>query len=140
MHLLDVNVWVALAVDSHQQHAPAMQWFQTAAMQSCHFCRLTQQGFLRLLTTPQAMGKRVQTLRGAWQMYDDLYNDPRVVYADEPAGIEAIWRLQTPGLKFSPKVWNDAYLAAFAQVGGLEVVTFDHGFSQFAGLRVTILK
>jgi len=33
----------------------------------------------------------------------------------------------------------DAYLAAFAIAGGLELVTFDQVFTNFAGLTPTIL-
>jgi toxin-antitoxin system PIN domain toxin len=117
-----------------------VQWFLAAPTNSCCFCRLTQQGFLRLLTTPQVMDKRAQTLPGAWQAYDDLYNDPRVVYADEPENVEIIWRSNTQKLAFSPKVWNDAYLAAFAQAAGFEIVTFDRGFEQYKDVVRTILS
>ena len=41
---------------------------------------------------------------------------------------------------FSPKVWNDAYLAAFARSVDFEVVTFDQGFAHYANLRRTILS
>jgi predicted nucleic acid-binding protein len=40
---------------------------------------------------------------------------------------------------FSPKVWNDAFLAALAMTAGFDLVTFDKGFAQYAGLRFTIL-
>ena len=36
-------------------------------------------------------------------------------------------------------MWNDAYLAAFALAGGFQVVTFDQGFSKFAGVNCLIL-
>jgi len=36
-------------------------------------------------------------------------------------------------------VWNDAYLAAFAQAAGLEIITFDQGFSQYDGVNSVIL-
>jgi len=36
--------------------------------------------------------------------------------------------------------WADAYLAAFAKTANLELITFDKGFAQFAGLRLTILS
>jgi predicted nucleic acid-binding protein len=34
----------------------------------------------------------------------------------------------------------DAYLAAFAITGGLELITFDKGFSKFGGLRYAVLS
>lgn len=39
----------------------------------------------------------------------------------------------------SPKLWMDAWLAAFAICAGLQLVTFDRGFAQFAGLELLLL-
>jgi len=140
MHLLDVNVWLALAFDSHKHHASAAAWFEKAAADSCCFCRITQTAFLRLATTPQVMMDDALTLADAWLAYDDLYQDPRVAFAEEPAEIESSWRTLTQDETFSPKIWNDAYLAAFALVADFEVITLDKGFSQHKGPRVTILS
>ena len=48
------------------------------------------------------------------------------------------WRDYTRRRTFSPKVWNDAFLAAFAKAAAFEIVTFDKGFSQFKGVRCDI--
>lgn len=72
-------------------------------------------------------------------MYDDLLADPRVVFSEEPARLERVWRTYTRRRTFSSKVWNDGYLAAFAHTAGYELVTFDKGFSQYANLQLTIL-
>jgi len=82
----------------------------------------------------------VLTLKAAWQMFEDLYDDPRVVFAEEPDGIQSLWRGYTQHQSFSPKVWNDAYLAAFARAADFELVTFDMGFAQYANVRCTILS
>jgi len=73
-------------------------------------------------------------------LYDALLGDPRIAYAEEPPGVEPCWRDYTCGQTFSPKVWNDAYLAAFARAAELKLVTFDDGFVQFAELNFTILS
>jgi len=75
----------------------------------------------------------------AWHAYDDLFADPKVGFVDEPAGIEPGWRSLTQATTFTPKVWNDAYLAAFAELAALEIVTFDKGFSKFTNVRCHIL-
>jgi uncharacterized protein len=80
------------------------------------------------------------TLSEAWQKYDVFQSDPYVSYIDEPAGIEPLWRIHTTRQSFSPKVWNDAYLAAFAQAANFELVTFDRGFAQYQPVRSTILS
>ncbi len=73
-------------------------------------------------------------------MYDSFLADPRVLFAEEPLGIEVHWRDYTSRRTFSPKVWNDAYLAAFARVAGIDLITFDQSFSQYPGLTYTILS
>lgn len=139
MLLPDVNVWVALTFDKHPNHPSAKTWFDALTTSVCHFCRMTQQGFLRIATNQKAMGLNALTLDEAWATYDALLGDPRVAFAGEPAGLEAHWRTFTNGGTFSTHVWNDAYLAAFALVGGLEVITFDRGFVKFTGVSSTIL-
>jgi predicted nucleic acid-binding protein len=36
-------------------------------------------------------------------------------------------------------VWNDAYLAAFAQTGGYKIVTFDQALAQYTRMPVILL-
>jgi predicted nucleic acid-binding protein len=95
--------------------------------------------FLRLATNPSVLGKHALTLPDAWQKHDLLMSDPRVAFAVEPADLENHWRTFAQHQSFSPQVWNDAYLAAFAVAGNLEVITFDKAFTQYPGLRCAIL-
>jgi uncharacterized protein len=140
MLLPDINVWLALTFDSHVHHPAAKTWFDGLSSDTvCFFCRLTQQGFLRLATNPSVFGKDAVTLPVAWQKYDLFSSDPRVSFAEEPASIEKHWRIYTQSQSFSPKVWNDAYLAAFALAGGLKLVSFDKGFTQYQNLTSLIL-
>jgi predicted nucleic acid-binding protein len=87
MHLLDINVWLALAFKRHMHHAPGAAWFRAATARSL-FCRFTQAGFLRLASNPAAMGPAAVTMAEAWRAYDALRADPNVAFADEPEGIE----------------------------------------------------
>lgn len=140
MHLLDNNVWLALVFDAHLHHLPAKAWIDGLPTDEvCYFCRYTQQGFLRLATNPRVSGAATLTLPDAWQKYDAMLTDGRIGFAQEPVYLEKHWRNFTLRQSFSPKIWNDAYLAAFAIAANLEVVTFDQGFKQFAGLKYTIL-
>lgn len=139
MLLPDINVWLALTFGTHVHHPAAKIWFDALSGDVCCFCRLTQQGFLRLATNHKVFGAQALTLRQAWQAYDTLQTDPRVSFADEPPNLESQWRAWTLNQWFSPNVWSDAYLAAFAHVGGYEIITFDQGFSKYAGLKCTIL-
>jgi toxin-antitoxin system PIN domain toxin len=124
----DINVWVALTYEGHAHHQTAAAWFATLKPDvSLVFCRLTQLGLLRLLTTEAVMGDEVMTQPQAWAAYDRWQQDPRVELADEPTEIEARFRALTRLRQPATKDWADAYLAAFATVGQLTLVTFDRG-------------
>jgi len=79
------------------------------------------------------------TQQQAWELYDLILSHERVGFSLEPPGLEAIWRKLTRSTQYSPSVWNDAYIAAFALACDFEVVTFDRGFAQFQDLRCTVL-
>jgi toxin-antitoxin system PIN domain toxin len=141
MLLPDINVWLALALSRHKHHRSAKAWFEAVSENTrLYFCRMTQQGFLRLASTAAVAGEDVVSLRDAWKAYDILFAAPRVEFAPEPQGIENLWRRYTQSESFSPKVWNDAYLAAFAYIEGFEVVTFDQGFKVYEDVKLTILR
>jgi predicted nucleic acid-binding protein len=70
---------------------------------------------------------------------DIFYSDDRVILLSEPPEIEKQLRVLTQKVNYSPKVWEDAYLAAFAMASGRRLVTFDKGFRAYAGLDVEIL-
>ncbi|MFO0964072.1 MAG: TA system VapC family ribonuclease toxin [Gemmataceae bacterium] len=140
MHLPDVNIWLALTFDSHVHHPAAKTWFDGLPVNEvCFFCRLTQQGFLRLATNRSAFGKHALRLPEAWQTYDLLLSDPRVAFSSEPADVETHWRAFTQSQTYSPQVWNDAYLAAFALAAKLTVTSFDKGLSQYPNVNCVIL-
>jgi predicted nucleic acid-binding protein len=89
------------------------------------FCRFTQLALLRLWTTKAIMGEDVKSLTAAWELYDRCCADERIAFLPEPGGLEPRLRGLAKGLQPSPKVWADAYLAAFAATAGLKLVTFD---------------
>ena len=141
MYLPDINFWLALNFSGHANHSSAKAWFDDLPNDSrCDFCRYTQMGFLRLSTNAKATPLQTRTMSQAWVLYASTLTDPRVGYAGEPAGLEIHWTQISQRNTFSHNVWNDAYLAAFALAGGYEVVTFDKGFVQYAGLSCTFLS
>ncbi len=144
MDLCDSNVWLALALSMHAHHAAAREWFEAVAdPRSVLFCRATQQTFLRLLTNASVLspyGNPPLTNRQAWEAYQALLADDRIAFrSEEPAGLEAQWRRFAVRETASPKIWMDAYLAAFALAGGYRMVTTDAAFRQFRGLDLELL-
>jgi toxin-antitoxin system PIN domain toxin len=122
-----VGVWIALTYGGHEHHSVAKTWFEALNMDArvC-FCRFTQISMLRLLTTSALMGvDEVMTQAQAWDAYDLWKQDSRVFFLEEPPNVEAAFRGLTRQLRPNPKNWADAYLAAFASVSAMQLVTFD---------------
>ena len=144
--LFDTGVWIGLAFDSHPLHRMARDVFESAdSERPIAFCRATQNSFLRLLTTPtiQALyGGPAVTNAQAWAKSQELLALPQVVWLAEPVALESEWKRCGAVATVSPKVWMDAYLAAFAISGDLELVTFERDFANFVryGLRLTLLE
>lgn len=138
----DINVWLALAYEAHEHHRAATVWFAGLQEETAYFCRVTQLGFLRLLTHPSVMRDDVRSPAQAWEAYDVLLTDQRVCFQEEAdAGqVEyALRRLSSPK-RLSSKQWPDAYLAAFAQSEGLTLITFDRGLRNFSGNSSVLLS
>ena len=133
--LFDTSVWLAVVFPTHPFHDRAKQFLQKAAPgQPALFCRFTQQSFLRLVSTPalhNAYGANGMTNRDALLAMDSLQALPQVAVCDEPPGVVSLWFSLATQDAASPKVWTDAYLAAFAKVAGLRLVTFDRDFQNF---------
>src|SRR5260370_16611523 len=121
MLIPDVNVWLALTFDSHVHHAAAKIWFDALSVQICLFCRLTQQGFLRLASNQKVFGVHALTMHQAWEQYDVFRSDPYVSYAVEPTNLEGHWRR--------------AYLAAFAQAGGFKLASFHQPLAHYPRVK-----
>lgn len=143
--LCDVNVWLALALSGHAHHSAARQWFESIeGSGQVLFCRFTQQSFLRLLTNAAVLapyGNKPLTNSAAWAAYASLLADDRIdFHPGEPPGIEGRWKQLAAKRTASPKLWMDAYLAAFALAGQLTLVTNDRAFKQFGGLSLTLLS
>ena len=143
--LFDTNIWVASVFRLHPFHRAAQQKLEQATPASpAIFCRSTEQSFLRLITSDrllkfyevEGLSNRVATLQ-----LHKLQAMSQVRFQDEPAGTTALWHsiaaLNTP----SPRVWMDAYLAAFAISGGLQLLTTDKDFKAYErhGLALTLI-
>jgi toxin-antitoxin system PIN domain toxin len=122
----DINVWLALSYERHVRHPVARNWFgELDADSRLCFCRFTQIGLLRLLTTEALMATDVLSQAGAWRVYDAWLEDDRILIMDEPPLMEAPFRALSQQTRPAPKDWADAYLAAFAAIAGVRLVTFD---------------
>lgn len=128
IYLSDVNVWIALTSDQHVHHIAAKRWIEKLEADKLAFCRITELGFLRLLTNRHVMGSSTLTPSQAWDIYDALRADPRVIFAPESSAFSGHWRETGNLISGGPNAWTDAYLAAFASCEQMTVATFDRRF------------
>jgi uncharacterized protein len=68
---------------------------------------------------------RVLSQAAAWRVYDIWFDDDRILFIEEPSAIDIPFRALSQQKRPAPKDWADSYLAAFARVAGLRLVTFD---------------
>ena len=126
----DINVWLALSSRDHKHSGAAWAWYRGLPPRTALvFCRMTQLGLLRLLTSHSVMGQGTLTQFQAWEAYDRLLQGAGAQFADEPWGLEPRFRSVTGTEQASPKEWADAYLAAFCSVAGVTLVTFDRALA-----------
>lgn len=127
--LPDINAWLALATERHVHHLIVSDWLASLDIDiRLHFCRFTQLGLLRLLTTEAVMKEDVCTQIEAWSIYDRLLKNDNVSLLDEPPHVDPRFRALTRTRRASPKAWGDAYLSAFAEASQVTLVTFDRAF------------
>jgi toxin-antitoxin system PIN domain toxin len=140
-HLCDVNVFLAAAVEDHPHHQAARNWLNgLSSDDTAEFCRITQAAFLRLLTNEAVLKENAVSNREAAIIYAKLLQDGRVRFQSEPENLERLWLEQASIDTKSPLIWIDAYLASFARLLGMRLVTFDRGFSRYEGLDLLLLR
>lgn len=144
--LFDTNVWLSAIFTTHPFHRLARQaLLRATSAEPAVFCRSTQQSFLRLASTPALLkvyGAESVRNCDALAAMDALQALPQVCLRDEPPDTFALWRIFATRDTASPKVWMDAYLAAFAVAGGLRMVTLDGDFKSYVprGLDLDLIK
>ena len=140
MKLPDVNLWLAACWARHQHHRVA-QAFVDEEEGDLAFCRVTQMGLLRLMTNPAATGKDAISRRQAWELFERLMADPRIIFMSEPEGLVTLWVTFSKRDDRAHLLWTDDYLAAFAQAANAELVTLDSGFRvRYPAVRVACLS
>jgi len=136
----DINVWLALTLKAHEHHWAAWKWYKSLHRdEELAFCRFTQLGFLRLMTTKGVAKHETLNQREAWAAYDRWIERGGGVFCEEPRGLEVEFRFYADKKIPSPQEWADSYLAAFAAAGSMELVTFDRALSLRAK-RSTLLE
>jgi toxin-antitoxin system PIN domain toxin len=123
VHLLDVNVLIALVDPTHVQHDHAHAWFAKTGQRAFATCPLTENGLVRIVghpkypNSPGPPGVVVETLR-AIRALPGHHFWPDSLSLAEPAHVAAT-RLA------SHAQVTDAYLLALARAHGGRLATMD---------------
>ncbi len=137
--LLDVNVWLALAIEEHPHHDIAVSYWNRQSAAARFFCRVSAMSLVRLLTHPKLMAEKPFTLAKAWAFYRSFAALPGVAMLSEPEGIDAdLEAMIMP--KLPSRLFTDAYFAAMARRGHVRLVTFDKDFERFDRLAMLRLS
>ena len=137
--LLDVNVWLALAIEEHPHHPAAVAYWSRDTGSTRFFCRISAMSLVRLLVHPKLMADKPLTLTKAWALYRSFAALSGVAMLNEPAGFDAaLESFVTP--KLPARLFTDAYFAALASSTRSRLVTFDRDFERFEGLMLLRLE
>jgi toxin-antitoxin system PIN domain toxin len=138
---------LALALSEHPGHQVAQDWYADLdpTPESLLFCRSTELSVLRLLSSKRilnSMNIAALTNNEAVSALKKMQQNPLVGSAVESSTTKALWFKMAARPSASPKLWMDAYLAAFAICGRHEMVSFDKGFRQYEadGLELKLLR
>lgn len=133
--LPDINIWLAVCLPDHPHHRRARAYWDEESGHELAFCRITSLGFLRLATHRAVTGDPPLTVAEAWRTYNEFRSLPEVIFVVEPEGCEQQLAAWATAGDLPPRLWTDAYLAAFALSGGLRLISFDRDFQRFRGLE-----
>jgi len=121
IHLLDVNVLLALSWPTHQHHDSAFRWFRANAHLGWATCPITEAGFVRISSNARITQFAV-SVPDAMAAFEVLTRHPQhIFWPDSIPVAKAMLRTAITG----HHQITDAYLAALAAERGGVLATFD---------------
>jgi toxin-antitoxin system PIN domain toxin len=125
IHLLDVNVLVALAWSNHVHHDVVTQWFAARGENGWATCPITQGGFVRISTNPIVLSSTLSP-RQAIDALQQLTSHPaHQFWPDELPISDALSGLNVTGYRQI----TDAYLLGLARRHNGKLVTLDRAIT-----------
>jgi uncharacterized protein len=125
VHLLDVNLLIALAWPSHIHHRDAHRWFGKNAQSGWATCPITEIGFVRISSNPKIIPEAV-TPREALSVLREMRNHEK--HSFWPDSISLVGQRHIPaGLLVGHRQVTDAYLVGLARKNGGKLATIDRG-------------
>jgi toxin-antitoxin system PIN domain toxin len=127
VHLLDVNVLVALMWPAHEGHDRAQEWFTKHSKSGWATCPFTQAGCVRTLSNPSFSSDAVTPQEALKLLAANLNHPSHLFWPDDISLVEAVQLVQKQ-LVGHQQV-SDAYLLGLALRRKGRVATMDRGVS-----------
>jgi toxin-antitoxin system PIN domain toxin len=124
-NLLDVNVLVAMAWPTHQEHAKVLSWLKEHAREGWATCPLTQIAFVRLLSNPQFSPDALTPQESLALLEANLAHPAHLFWGDLIGLAEALRSFE--GKLQGHRQVTDAYLLGLAIHHKGRLVTLDRG-------------
>lgn len=141
IRLADVNVVLALLLETHARHERAWRWWESRPDETVGHCLLVRLGVLRLLTNAVVMEGEPFETSEAWEAWRQFDADPRTVELPAPKQAhELLFRRYVENRPVTPNLWTDAWLAALAESTGNGLTTFEAGFRRFNLADLELLR
>lgn len=130
IHLLDVNVLVALAWPNHAHHRLAKEWRNAHAGQGWATCPLTQTGFVRVSSNRKIIPEARSPKRAIRLLGRLIADESHIFWNDDLMMTESEF-IALEGLRGHKQI-TDAYLLGLAIRNSGKLVTFDVGIESLA--------
>lgn len=136
MWLVDTNVLVYAVNTADERHAVAQEWLESALTgnETLAFAWNVLIGFLRISTHPRLLPSPLTAAQAGDVVRRWIDSDATVILDPEPEHLERLLALMA-GTEATANLVNDAHLGALALEYGATVVTFDHDFERFEGVK-----
>lgn len=122
VHLLDVNLLIALAWPTHVHHEPAHRWFRKHAGEGWATCPMTQVGFVRISSNPSIIPAAVPAPAALEALRGFVASPQHVFWPDD---LSLADRGFPPGILAGHRQVTDAYLVSLAIRHGGRLATLD---------------
>lgn len=123
IHLLDVNVLVALFDPAHIHHEAAHEWFRASSAAGWATCPLTENGLVRVISNPSYPGRRTTVADAVDRLRRFTKSEAHVFWPDDLSLLDKRC-IDASHLSGRQQI-TDAYLLALAVQRSAALATFD---------------
>ncbi len=132
IHLLDVNVLVALFDPAHIHHEAAHEWFGASSSAGWATCPLTENGLVRVISNPAYPGRRTTVVDAVNRLRRFTKSETHAFWPDDVSLLDT-HSIDASHLSGHRQI-TDAYLLALAVQRSAALATFDRKVSTNAVL------